>query len=113
MHEMSIALSILDIAAENAAQENAERINQVEVTVGRLSGVLLDSLKFCFEVAKNNTIAKDAKLDIIDIPGRGHCQTCKSEFNIDSLFALCPNCNGISINILQGKELSIKSINID
>jgi len=48
MHEMSIALSVLDIAIENAKQESTKRINQVEIVVGRLSRVLADSLKFCF-----------------------------------------------------------------
>ena len=113
MHEMSIALNILQIATESAAQENAERINTVEIAVGRLSGVLADSLGFCFDIIKNNTPAMHAKLNIIDILGRGQCLSCKSEFDTDSLFSPCPNCGDISINILQGKELNIKSINID
>jgi len=113
MHEMSIAINILQIATENATQENAKRINQVEIAVGRLSGVLSDSLKFCFDVAKLNTIAMEAELDIIDISGRVQCLSCKSEFHIDSLFSTCPKCGDFSINVLQGKELSIKSINVD
>ena len=113
MHEMSIALNILKIATDSAVQENAKCINQVEIAVGRLSGVLADSLKFCFDVAKKDTLAMNAKLDIIDIVGKGQCLSCKSEFDIDSLFSPCPNCDDIGINILQGKELSIKSINVD
>ena len=113
MHEMSIALNILQIATENAAQENAKHINQVEIAVGRLSGVLADSLKFCFDVAKKDTLAMNAKLDIIDISGKGQCLSCESEFDIESLFSPCPNCGNISINILKGKELSIKSIIVD
>jgi hydrogenase nickel incorporation protein HypA/HybF len=113
MHEMSIALNILNIAVESAAKEKATQINQIEIAVGRLSGVLVDSLEFCFDVAKRDTIAHQAELKIIDIAGKGECLSCETEINIESLFAPCPSCAGINIDIMQGKELSIKSINVD
>ena len=113
MHEMTLAINIVKIACKTANQNGADKINSIEVEVGKLAGVLEDSLAFCFEAARNNSIAKDAQLKILTIPGKAHCIACDDSFDTDTFFTLCPECDGIAIDIIQGKDLRIKSINVD
>ncbi|MEE8437646.1 MAG: hydrogenase maturation nickel metallochaperone HypA [Candidatus Neomarinimicrobiota bacterium] len=110
---MSLAINIVDIACRTAKQNGAESIRSIEVEIGQLAGVLTDSLCFCFEAARANTFARDSKLDIITVKGRGHCRTCDHAFETNSFFKLCPICSGLAVDIVAGKELKIKAINVD
>ncbi len=113
MHEMTIAMNIVDIICQKANDEKAHKINSVELEIGDLSGIMIDSLKFCFEAACKNTIANGAELNINEIEAMAFCKSCKKNFIIESDFSPCPTCNNFNYELLKGKELSIKSFNID
>ena len=49
MHEMSIAQSLLQMAEDEIARNGCTRLEVVSVTFGALSGVVPESLQFCFE----------------------------------------------------------------
>ena len=51
MHELSIAMSIVDIAADYAARDNAKCVTEIEIEVGTLAGVVIDALDFAMEAA--------------------------------------------------------------
>jgi hydrogenase nickel incorporation protein HypA/HybF len=61
MHEMGLAEGILAVALDVAG---AERIERVRVRVGELQRVTPDSLRFCFELAAQDTPAAHAVLDV-------------------------------------------------
>ncbi|MBL6985282.1 MAG: hydrogenase maturation nickel metallochaperone HypA, partial [Candidatus Thioglobus sp.] len=42
-------MNIVDIACKTAQQNGAHKIQSIEVEVGKLAGVLEDSLAFCFQ----------------------------------------------------------------
>jgi len=113
MHELSLAMNIVDIACKTAQQNGAHKIQSIEVEVGKLAGVLEDSLAFCFQAAIKNTLAENAKLQIITIHGKAHCISCDDSFDTDTFFTLCPECDGLAVEIIQGRDLKIKSINVD
>jgi hydrogenase nickel incorporation protein HypA/HybF len=113
MHEMTIAMNIVDIVCQKATDEKAHKINSVELEIGDLSGIMIDSLKFCFEAACKNTIASGAELNINEIEAKAFCKSCKNEFKMESDFSPCPTCNDFNFEIVAGKEFSIKSFNID
>jgi len=113
MHEMSLALNIMDIVAAKAKDERAEKINTIEIDVGSLAGVQCDSLQFCMEAACKGTLAEQAEILIHELAALGHCEDCGHEFQPDFFFTRCSNCNGYRVKITQGKELKIRSINID
>ncbi|MDP6499234.1 MAG: hydrogenase maturation nickel metallochaperone HypA [Candidatus Marinimicrobia bacterium] len=110
---MSIAINIVEIACETAENNGSGKINAIDVVVGKLAGVLEDSLAFCFEAARNNTAAEEAELNIISIPGEGHCNSCDKSFETDTFFTLCPFCQGLALDIVAGKDLKIQSIHVD
>ena len=113
MHEMSIVAGVLDIAEKEARAAGAEVINTVEIEVGRLAGVEIDALEFCFEVARRDTMAAAAELVVHDIPGRGHCPDCDREVDVDFFMAVCPECEKAMVDIRQGRELRVRAINVD
>jgi hydrogenase nickel incorporation protein HypA/HybF len=113
MHEMSIAAGVLDIAENEARAAGARAINTVEIEVGRLAGVEIDALEFCFEAARRNTLAAEASLVIHEIPGRGRCPDCGRETELDYFMAVCTACGEGLMEVLQGRELRVRSINVD
>lgn len=112
MHEMSIAMNIIDIATREARTADARLVNAVVIDLGRLAGVELESLRFCYQVARDGTPLAAAELVINDIPGRGHCPTCATDHDVDFFVALCPAC-GDALEITGGRDLRVSSLNID
>lgn len=112
MHEMSIALNIIDIATEHAKEDHATTIDSIELDVGVLSGILVDSLEFCFDAASRNTLAEKARLVINSIPADGKCNSCGTSFSISQWPDPCPKCNSFLISISSGKDMKITSITI-
>ena len=113
MHEMSIAINIVEIAEDTAKKEKANKINEVTLELGILSGVIPDALEFCFESACKGTIAEGAKLDLIQLSANAFCDNCQFPFQTKEMVANCPQCNELIINVQGGRELRVKSINVD
>ncbi len=113
MHEMTIAMNIVDIICHKANEEKAFKVNSIELEIGELSGIMIDSLEFCFEAACKNTIVDGAELKIHKIEAEAFCKSCKNIFIMESDFSPCPTCNDFNFELKKGKELSIKSFNID
>ncbi len=113
MHEMTIAMNIVDIVCQKANEEKTIKVNRVNLEIGELSGIMIDSLEFCFEAACKNTIADGAELKIDKIEAEAFCKSCNKTFRMESDFSPCPTCDNFNYELLKGKELSIKSFNID
>lgn len=113
MHEMSIAMNIVDIACKQAQAEDASSISSIELDLGTLAGVMVDSLKFCYESTCKDTLAEGSQLLINEIPGKGNCLECETEFEVDGFMTLCPNCESFKVDIFQGRELRLKAISIN
>jgi len=112
MHELSIAMNIIDIATEQAETNNLSVIDEIEIEIGTLSGVEIDALKFAMEIATKRTILENSKTIITEIPGQAHCLNCSTEFVTDSFFAQCPECKQFNFQIIHGQELRVKSLNV-
>ena len=113
MHEFSIAVNIVDIAVDYAQKANAKVVNDVEIEIGELSGVVYEAMETSMEMAKKGTILENSKINIINIPGKGKCLSCNSEFKLNNLFDPCPECGAFCPEVLSGKELRLKSLNVD
>jgi hydrogenase nickel incorporation protein HypA/HybF len=113
MHEMTIAINVVDMITRMAAAEGSQRINEVELEIGALAGIMTDALTFCYEAASSDTMAAGSTLKLIGIPGRGRCRDCEQEFEVETFFTACPDCSGFHVEIIDGKELNIRSINVD
>ena len=113
MHEFSIAVNIIDIAVETANANDASVIKEVEIEVGELSGVIDEALDSALKSACRATIAENAVFVIRKIESEAVCTDCGKKFVPDDLVSACPNCGSVSTEIVKGKELRVKSINVE
>lgn len=79
--------------------------------IGKLSGVVADSVRFCFELVSDGTTLEGARLDIDEFAGVGSCTTCGATFPLDYLILLCP-CGSADVRVVRGGELRIKSVEV-
>ncbi len=110
MHEMSIVVSIVEIAESEAKKANAEKITEMELDIGTVSGIEIDALNFAFDSIKHKTMLKDAEIKINIIEAKSICEDCKYEFKTENVYTLCPQCDSYKTSILKGKEMKVKSI---
>ncbi len=113
MHEMSIALSIVEAADLKAREEGASTISGIELVIGKLAGIEPDSLRFCFSLAAKGTLAEEALLSIEEPEGTGECMECGVNFPVAFYYAECPECRSLRIRIVSGEEFVIQSITIE
>jgi hydrogenase nickel incorporation protein HypA/HybF len=114
MHEVSAALSLLDIIVRKCREEGYHSIDSVRVKVGKASGILPEAFTFALEVAKKDTIARDAEFVIEVIPLGGFCNGCGKDFEAGGTYVLeCPLCASPSIQIRKGYELEIVDMEVN
>ncbi|HAP68097.1 MAG TPA: hydrogenase maturation nickel metallochaperone HypA [Nitrospinae bacterium] len=113
MHELSIVQNILEIAESEARKNNAAKIIKVWLKIGEMSGVVADSITFCFEALKSNTIARDAELLIDHVPLTGRCKNCGNNFQISNYIFKCNTCNNTDIEIISGRELFVDELEVE
>lgn len=69
MHELSIAVNIVDIACEEAERQGNVRVDAVYLNLGALSGVVKEALLFSWDLACESSRIAGARLEIRDTPG--------------------------------------------
>ena len=108
MHELAITESLVAAVAGNVGDS---RVESVTVIVGRLSGVVADSLHFYFDLCTEGTVLEGAKLEIVDVPAHARCRECNSEIELLDMIALC-DCGSADLEILDGQDLRIKQVEV-
>ena len=106
MHELSITRNIVSIASEQA---HGAKVTDVTVEIGKLSGIMPDAVRLCFEVVSQGTSLEGATLHIREVPGQASCRTCGTTFHLEELYHSCP-CGSQHITHLSGEELNIKDM---
>ncbi len=79
--------------------------------IGKLSAIMPDAIRFCFDVCTKDTLLEQATLEINEIPGLGRCQSCGEEIELTQLFGQC-RCGSNIITCIAGEELKIKEIEV-
>jgi len=113
MHEMGIAMQIVEIAVASIPSDlKSAQVKRVNLKVGKLSAVVPESLQFCFQIAIQDTPLRDADLYIEEIPLRIRCTDCNAEWTAHEPVFECRKCHSGSIEMLSGRELDITSIEV-
>jgi hydrogenase nickel incorporation protein HypA/HybF len=106
MHELSITQSVVEAVT---AHTGGAVVVSVRLRVGRLSGVVPDSIRFCFELVTAGTPLEGAQLELDRPEGRGRCRTCGAEFALPDPVLLC-HCGSADVEVLAGRELAVASV---
>jgi hydrogenase nickel incorporation protein HypA/HybF len=110
MHELSIALNILDIVENTVKEKNIRSVKALTLEIGDLSGVESEALTLAMQTACQGTILEHAKTEIIHIEAQASCRQCRHTFPCRDFIDICPECGSAMFDIVQGKELRIKNI---
>jgi hydrogenase nickel incorporation protein HypA/HybF len=110
---MSIAESILQIIEDQTRTDGYTRVRTVWIEIGQLAGVETESLRFCFDVVTSDSVAKDARLEIIATEGQGRCMECARNVALSALYEPCPNCGSFQIEVTGGQEMRVKELEVE
>src|SRR5690348_4752074 len=100
MHELALTQSVVDQVSERLP---GARVTRVALEIGRLSGVVCDSVRFCFDLCTQGTTLEGARLEIIETAGRAQCRRCGADFAVQDLFTAC-RCGSPEIDLMAGQE---------
>ena len=114
MHELAIAQSIVDAVETRATECKAVHVKCVRLKIGEASGIVADSLTFCFEMlASLDPVLTGAQLAIDTVPHRARCRHCDKDFAVENYIARCPICQEWSGEVLSGTELQLLDMEIE
>jgi hydrogenase nickel incorporation protein HypA/HybF len=113
VHEFVITQNILTTVLDEAKAANAKTIVDINLIVGELSGVATDCVQFYFDILKKDTIARDATFNFTCTPAKFRCRDCSAEFTTGDSYWTCPECEGINIELVEGRDCYIESIEVE
>ena len=114
MHELSIAMSILEMAEEEMRLRGNVRVCVVHLKLGALSGVVKEALLSAYEMAQEGTALKGASLVIEEVPVAVFCPTCRAQRPVSSVqLFCCAKCGTPASEIVRGKELEVFALEIE
>ena len=113
MHELSIAINLVEIAEAAVKPLGVARVESVHVRLGVFSGVVADSLLFAYDIATEGTLLAGSSLIIEEVSLVIYCPRCQLERELDNIQALvCPVCGIATNEIRQGKEIEIAYLEV-
>ena len=108
MHELTITESVIESVIKRTGDA---KVIRVQLEIGKLSGVVPDAVRFCFDIAADGTPLDGAELEIVETLGRARCRECGVPFEIDGPIALCP-CGSANLDFIGGTELRINEVEV-
>lgn len=113
MHELSIAMSILDVVEEEQQRRGKVRVEAIHLKLGPLSGVMKEALISAFELASEQTDFAHCSLVIEDIAISVHCSQCQGERPVQSIQSFCcVDCGTPAFEIVHGRELQVSALEL-
>lgn len=114
MHELSIAMSIVELAEEESHRRGGLHITAVNLRLGLLAGVVKEALLSSYEIACHNTPLAGSQLIIEEVPGVIYCRTCEGRRPaVSPDWFHCSECGSLALEIMQGKELDLVSLEVE
>ena len=112
MHELSIAISIIEMAQEEAERRGV-LVEAVHLKLGALSGVAKEALLSSYGLACEGTSLEGSRLVIEEMPIVVYCPRCDAPRPATSLqWLVCPDCGTPTSEILQGRELEVAALEL-
>jgi hydrogenase nickel incorporation protein HypA/HybF len=108
MHELAITE---DVVATVAQRIGGQRVTLVRLEIGQLTGVVADSVRFCFDLVAEGTSLEGADLEIVEPAAACRCRGCGAEFAPDGPILICP-CGSADVAVLAGQDLRILSVQV-
>lgn len=108
MHELSITESVVETIVDRMGDA---RVVRVALQIGMLSGVVVDSVRFCFELVTAGTTLEGARLEVDEPHGTVRCRSCGKDSVVTTLLAVC-SCGGVELDVVSGDQLRITEVEV-
>jgi hydrogenase nickel incorporation protein HypA/HybF len=112
VHELSVAQNIVDIIRQSVPNDELGAVRIVRLKLGTFSGVVADSLDFCFSVISSQTPLSKTHLEFEQVPFTVKCNSCQNSFSNEVGYVVCPECGSTETTVLCGRELQITEIEL-
>jgi hydrogenase nickel incorporation protein HypA/HybF len=113
MHELSIAMSILDVAEEEVERRGGPKVLAIHIRMGPLAGVVKEALVSAYELACEQTAFEGSRLVIEDVPIVVFCSKCQAECPVKSMQSFCcTECDTPAMEALHGRELELTALEL-
>jgi hydrogenase nickel insertion protein HypA len=113
MHELSMAMSLVEQIASIMANERASKLHSITLSIGKYSGVEKECFEFAFSLAAEGGPAENAMLTIIQTDMTVKCSDCGVETVNEMPLAKCGKCSSLNVEVISGKEFKIKSMDVE
>lgn len=113
MHELSIAIGLVQLACEEASRQGDVRVDALHLRLGPLAGVVREALLFSFDVAAAGTAIEGATLAIEEVPLVVRCPCCEQDRVLPSTQSFrCPACGAPTPEVVRGRELELVALEV-
>jgi len=113
MHEFYLATEVIRIAEREAEKAVAISIQEITIEVGDLSGVEADAFETALGLLSGDSVLASSKIRILRTPGKGKCNACDYEFEMNQRMATCPKCKAFPSEVHGGQEFRVLSLEIE
>lgn len=113
MHELSLAENVLQIIEDAAREQGFEQVRTVWLEVGQLACVEQEALRFAFDVVTRDSIAQQARLEIIETAGQGRCEKCGQSFLLATIYEACPACGSYQVSVTDGDAMRVRELEVE
>ena len=113
MHEMTLMGGVFEAIEKTVSQYEIKRVLIVKLKVGELTNAVPEALQMAFEAFSRDTVCEGAELLVERVPVRARCRKCLLEFEVKTLFFFCPGCQNAGVEVIQGEELLLESLEVE
>lgn len=114
MHELSVAMGIVDVVSDELAARGGGRVLAVHVLLGPLSGVAREALLSAYPLACEGSALDGSSLVLLDEPVVAYCDSCAGERPVASPVDLrCGVCGGAETRVVRGRSIEVKAMEVD
>ena len=113
MHELSIAMSIVEMVQEESDKRGGARVSAIHLKLGMLTGVVKAAIVSSYELACEGTGLEGSRLLVEELPVVVYCPQCLAQRTLESVQRFsCPECKGPVSDVIQGRELQVVALEI-
>jgi hydrogenase nickel incorporation protein HypA/HybF len=114
MHELSMVESLVEELLKLQEENEWDRIDTVRLRVGAMRQVIPEIMDFAFDISIKDTPLEGARLFIDEVPLKKKCKACGNAWiEGDEALFLCEKCGSADVELIEGMELGIESLEVE
>jgi hydrogenase nickel incorporation protein HypA/HybF len=110
---MSIAASVLDAIRAESLLHGAARVTRAGLRIGELSGVEIESLRFCLEALVAGTDLAPLAFELDPVPWTRRCRDCGTVFRVLDFQPACTACSSTATDPAGGDQLELSFLDLE